>query len=159
MKCSLVERLRGVGSGEAHNAGVLIFEPDPAHEPPTLCLVPGLHVHYHATNLSQILEAHIFKRVVGAIEVLEIGKQSLHKSAGRKALCGRFMPQLEESPSRPFLLGKRKRSLPFAEIQAAQEILVTAGNHTRFRIPLLLLNISLGNRTEIANQRNQASLL
>ena len=45
------------------------------------------------------------------------------------------MPPLEKSPFRPFLLGKRKCILPFAEIQAAQKILVTIGNDAGFQIP------------------------
>src|SRR5204863_9734297 len=129
------------------------------HAPTVTRTHSWLHVRHYTTHLAKVLEADILKRVVGSIKVLQIGEQRLHKTRSGKTLRQWVSPSLENAVFRSFLLFKGKRLLSFRQIETAQKVVISAGNHARPRVALLFLNVGFANRSEVAHQNNEAVLL
>ena len=89
----------GIGTVEADDIAVSIFDPDAAQEPPGARARFGPNVEHQRSHLAQKLAAHEDEIIMGAIVVIQVDEHHVHEP-------GRRVGNLESCAQRPKNIGR-----------------------------------------------------
>jgi hypothetical protein len=145
----------GIGTIEAHHVTILILDPDAAYEASPACSLLREYVKDYSADVAKKFATHITEVVVLLIETGWVDQHHLHE-AGWNVLqlehlckaCNGLKRTFEEALGRGMCLVARVGK-GFAEVDAAQHVLIRDRHRLELLIRLHVLNVSLHHRSPL----------
>ena len=143
-----------VGSVEADNVVILIFDPDPAHETCGLLTFLGLYIDDQAAELSQKFAPHKSEVVVFLLEI-RVEHHHLSEAQG-KEVQGVDPRHLAKHPTPESRLANERNVLrAVTHVEAAEKILVFYGSRVPRAVVLKVLQVGLNHGVHVTHLRHE----